>query len=132
MYLRPRVAAWRYQKGQKSSIAANLSAPSGGAGGATAATTAATTAAQAAAAEAQQRAAAAAAVAEAEAEEDVEHAEQLEGVQGPGHGLRLALLAELLGNHAGPSRPATLVSSKLAASTCPPVKPPALLPCRRD
>ena len=84
VYLRPRVAAWRYQKGQKSSIAANLSAPSGAAGG-----TAASAASQAAAAEAQQRAAAAAAAAEAEAEEDVEHAEQLEG----GEGCRLGSVA---------------------------------------
>ncbi len=82
VYLRPRVAAWRYQKGQKRSIAANLSAPSGAAGG-----TAASAASQAAAAEAQQRAAAAAA--EAEAEEDVEHAEQLEG----GEGCRLGSVA---------------------------------------
>ena len=68
IFLRPRTAAWRYQKGQKSSIVANL----GGGGGSGSGTAAA-------AAEAQQRAAAAAAAAEAEAEEDVEHAEQLEG-----------------------------------------------------
>ena len=74
VYLRPRVAAWRYQKGQKSSIAANLSggAAPGGSGGALGAATSV-------AVEALQRAAAAAAAAEAEAEEDVEHAEQLEG-----------------------------------------------------
>ena len=84
VYLRPRVAAWRYQKGQTNSIAANLSAPSGTAVGSSAAGSAA---AQAAAAEAQQRAAAAAAAAEAEAEEDVEHAEQLEGGKsGDGYG----------------------------------------------
>ncbi|KAL4443777.1 hypothetical protein ABPG75_011514 [Micractinium tetrahymenae] len=73
VFLRPRVAAWRYQKGQKSNMAANLGAPGsdGGTGGAAAT----------AAWEAQrQRAAAAAAATEAEAEEDVEHVEQLEGV----------------------------------------------------
>ncbi|KAL4422042.1 hypothetical protein ABPG77_004858 [Micractinium sp. CCAP 211/92] len=52
VFLRPRVAPWRYQKGQRSNVAANL----------------------------EHRAAAAAAATEAEAEEDVEHAEQLEGV----------------------------------------------------
>lgn len=67
VYLRPRVAAWRYQKGHASSITANLA---GGGGGANAA------------ADARQRVESAAAAVEAEAEEDVEHAEQLEGALG--------------------------------------------------
>lgn len=69
VFLRPRVAAWRYQKGQRSNVAANLGAQNGAGAGAAAA-----------AQDAQrQRADAAAAATEAEAEEDVEHAEQLEG-----------------------------------------------------
>lgn len=71
VFLRPRVAAWRYQKGQRSNVAANLEVCS---------SDGAASVSAAAALEAQQhRAAAAAAATEAEAEEDVEHAEQLEG-----------------------------------------------------
>ena len=78
VFLRPRVAAWRYQRGAKSNIAANLGSGSGSGGGDGGVAGPQGTSA---ALEAQQRAAAAAAAAavEAEAEEDVEHAEQLEG-----------------------------------------------------
>ncbi|KAL4858426.1 Tubulin-folding cofactor D [Chlorella vulgaris] len=76
VFLRPRLAAWRYQKRQKSNMSANLGAAA--AAGAAAGAAAAAAAAQEAFAEAQRVAAEAAA--EAEAEEDVEHAEQLEGV----------------------------------------------------
>ena len=74
VFLRPRVAAWRYQRGAKSNIAANLGSSGSGGGG-----SGGGVAGSAAALEAQQRAAAAAAAVEAEAEADVEHAEQLEG-----------------------------------------------------
>lgn len=70
IFLRPRMASWRYRKGQNSSIVANLEAGERG--------TAAHTAAEALQ-QSEQHAAAAAALVEAEAEEDVEHAEQLEG-----------------------------------------------------
>ena len=72
VFLRPRVAAWRYQRGAKSNIAANLGSRGDGGGGAG-------VLGSSAALEDQQRVAAAAAAVEAEAEEDVEHAEQLEG-----------------------------------------------------
>jgi hypothetical protein len=75
VFLRPRLAAWRYQKRQKSNMSANLGPAA--AAGAAAGGAAAAAAAQEAFAEAQRVAAEAAA--EAEAEEDVEHAEQLEG-----------------------------------------------------
>ena len=80
VYLRPRLAAWRYQKGSRSNVAANLAgAGASSAGAAGAAAAAAAQQQQQTEEEARRCAAAAAAAVEAEAEEDVEHSEQLEG-----------------------------------------------------
>ena len=77
VFLRPCLAAWRYRKGQRSNIAANLGGDGAGSGAAGAGGAAG---AVAAVHESQQAAEEAAeAATEAGAEEDVEHAEQLEG-----------------------------------------------------
>ena len=81
VFLRPRLAAWRYRKGRSALLAAAAAAADGGgAGGSSGAPggQGAVAAAAAGGAGCDDEAAAAAAE-EAEAEEDVQHAEQIEG-----------------------------------------------------
>ena len=79
VFLRPRLAAWRYRKGRSALLAAAAAAaPDGGAGGGAPGVHGAAVGAAAGGAGCDDEAAAAAAE-EAEAEEDVQHAEQIEG-----------------------------------------------------